>query len=146
MTYDPPMRRTTSDVPRTSRSWERLHQERGAAAVEFALLAPILILLVFGIIQFSIVYNQVQGLHAAAREGARLGSLPSSSAGEIEARVAEALDGIPLNNGYTITELTTCEGDAETSVVRIQADYNIVIPVWGEAAKTLSGRGEFKCE
>ena len=40
--------------------------ERGAAAVEFALVLPLLILLVFGIVQFAIAYNRTQGLHAMA--------------------------------------------------------------------------------
>ena len=52
--------------------YRRDRSERGAAVIEFAIVLPILILLVFGIVQFSIVYNRVQGLHAAAREAARL--------------------------------------------------------------------------
>ena len=60
------------------------HNERGAAAVEFAIVLPLLVLLVFGIIQFSIAYNRTQGLHAAAREGARYAALPSNTSSEIE--------------------------------------------------------------
>ena len=50
---------------RTSRS------ERGAVAVEFALVAPILLALVMGIVEFSNVYNAQVSVTQAAREGAR---------------------------------------------------------------------------
>jgi len=50
---------------------QRLRHERGASAVEFAFIAPLLILLVLGIVEFSRAF-QVQGtLAAAAREGVR---------------------------------------------------------------------------
>jgi Flp pilus assembly protein TadG len=46
--------------------------ERGAAAVELALVMPILILLLFGIIEFARVWNVRQTMTDAAREGARV--------------------------------------------------------------------------
>jgi Flp pilus assembly protein TadG len=36
----------------------RRHEEHGAAAVEFALLAPVFIMLVFGVISFGLVFAQ----------------------------------------------------------------------------------------
>lgn len=45
--------------------------ERGAAAVEFALLVPILIMIIFGIMEFGRAYNVQVALTNAAREGAR---------------------------------------------------------------------------
>jgi Flp pilus assembly protein TadG len=50
----------------------RCRDDRGAAAVEFALVMPILILLLFGIIEFARVWNVKQVLTDAAREGARI--------------------------------------------------------------------------
>jgi Flp pilus assembly pilin Flp len=46
--------------------------ESGAAAVEMALVLPVLILLVFGIIEFARAWNVRQTLTDAAREGARI--------------------------------------------------------------------------
>jgi Flp pilus assembly pilin Flp len=46
--------------------------EDGAAAVEFALLLPLLILLLFGFIQFGLAFNTRIQATNAAREGARL--------------------------------------------------------------------------
>ena len=52
-----------------------LRSERGASAVEFALIVPVLVLLVLGIVEFGRGF-QVQGtLSAAAREGVRLMAL-----------------------------------------------------------------------
>jgi Flp pilus assembly protein TadG len=50
---------------------ERLHREDGASAVEMALLAPLLFMLVFGIIEFGLAFLQVQSIKTAVREGGR---------------------------------------------------------------------------
>ncbi len=49
--------------------------EVGASAVEFALIVPILIMLVFGIIQFGLAMSQKASLANGAREGARVGAV-----------------------------------------------------------------------
>ena len=57
----------------------RLKREDGANAVEFALVLPILIVLLFGILYGGIAYNRQLALTQAAREGARFGAtLPFS--------------------------------------------------------------------
>ncbi len=57
-----------------------LRTERGATAVEFALIVPLLIALVIGIAEFGRAF-QVQGtLSAAAREGVRLMALQNDPA------------------------------------------------------------------
>lgn len=50
---------------------KRKPSERGAVAVEFALIAPILITLVLGIVEFSHFFNMQISITQAAREGAR---------------------------------------------------------------------------
>ena len=45
--------------------------EKGQAMVEFAIVAPILLLLVFGIVQFGILFNNYLTLTDAVRTGAR---------------------------------------------------------------------------
>lgn len=59
---------------------QRLRDQRGASAVEFAFVAPLLILLALGIVEFGRAF-QVQGtLSAAAREGVRMMALQNSPA------------------------------------------------------------------
>jgi Flp pilus assembly protein TadG len=63
--------------------------ERGASAVEFAIIASLLFLILFGIIQFGIAYNRVQGLNSAGREGARAASI-GTPIGDVVSRVRTA--------------------------------------------------------
>lgn len=60
---------------RTLRS--RWRSDSGAEFVEFALGFPLLLLVVMGIIDFGILFQQYQVVVAAAREGARVGVLPT---------------------------------------------------------------------
>lgn len=46
-------------------------RERGIVAVEFALIAPVLILLLFGIVDFGVAFNDLSNVRQAVREGAR---------------------------------------------------------------------------
>jgi Flp pilus assembly protein TadG len=133
----------------------RCNNERGAAAVEFAIVLPLLILLVFGIVEFSMLYNRQQGLHAAAREGARIAALPSSTQSDIEDRVRDALDGV-LNDddlataSITITPDKTHPCDLQPSgtrvVVTVGIEDQVDIPLFDGDAIDLMGRGEFRCE
>ena len=50
---------------------ERLRDERGAALVEFAIVMPLLFLLLFGVIEFAIAFNDYQSIRQGARDGAR---------------------------------------------------------------------------
>jgi len=51
-------------------------EERGAELMEFAVLAPLLVMLLMGMIWFGRAYNTTQTLTRAAREGARFAVLP----------------------------------------------------------------------
>jgi hypothetical protein len=55
---------------------------RGAAAVEFALVLPLLLSLVFGIIEFGWAYGQMLDVRHGAREGARLIAVNDFPAGQ----------------------------------------------------------------
>jgi Flp pilus assembly protein TadG len=50
-----------------------MKSQKGAAAVEFAIVLPLLVLLLFGIIEFSTVYYDQAVITNASREGARAG-------------------------------------------------------------------------
>jgi hypothetical protein len=55
-------------------------RERGAALVEFALIAPLLILLVFGVIEYGMFFKDYLTVANTTRTGARVGSAAGSSA------------------------------------------------------------------
>ncbi|MFW2382211.1 MAG: TadE/TadG family type IV pilus assembly protein [Acidimicrobiales bacterium] len=74
--------------------------QRGAAMVEFALIAPILLGLLFGIIEFGWTFSQVLDTRHGAREGARLvavnyhptGSTGTTQTDEIVAEICGRVD------------------------------------------------------
>ncbi len=78
----------------------KLRSEQGTAVVEFAVVLPILLVIVFGIIEFSfILYNQAM-ITNASREGARASIIvqtPRKSTGEINTVVNNYL------NNYLVT-------------------------------------------
>jgi hypothetical protein len=65
----------------------KIRSERGAAVVEFAIILPLLITLVAGIVEFSLLYFNKQILVTASREGARLGIIVDTTDSEIRERV-----------------------------------------------------------
>lgn len=92
-------------------------RDRGAAAVEFALILPILLLLIGGIIDFgNLYYNQII-VSNAARDGARLvAANPVASPGwtqaTIQGRITAAASPLPVTS--SVTTAWTC-GAAGTS-------------------------------
>ncbi|NIH65555.1 Flp pilus assembly protein TadG, partial [Modestobacter marinus] len=63
---------------RRHRAGQRLLAERGAAIVEFALVLPVLLVLLLGIVEYSLAFNAQATLSAAAREGARTMALANN--------------------------------------------------------------------
>jgi hypothetical protein len=55
--------------------------QRGAVAVEFAIIAPVLVVLTFGVIEFSSAYHDKSAAADAARAGARAGSAMATQSG-----------------------------------------------------------------
>lgn len=56
------------------------HSERGAAAVEFAIVLPVLLALLLGIMEFGRAYNTQISLTNAAREGVRVMAISNDPA------------------------------------------------------------------
>ena len=69
---------------------------RGASLVEFALLAPLLIILLFGIIEFAWLFAQNLNVRHGAREGARLAAV------NFDPLVSETCSRMDLISGATV--------------------------------------------
>ena len=87
--------------PRSRRStWS---SESGAELIEFALVFPLLLLVVLGIVDFGIMFQQYEVLTNAAREGARIAVLPNYSSTDAQARVDQYVAAGMLSMGGTVT-------------------------------------------
>ena len=127
--------------------------DRGAAVVEFALIMPVLILLVAGVIQFGIMYSQYQVLQGAAREGARCAAVQGN--GFTDCDVVDRVEAAALN--YEISETPSqsveCVGEeTRGDNVTVEWDQAIGTGVLGAMVPgipdTISATisGTFRCE
>jgi Flp pilus assembly protein TadG len=80
-----------------------MRDERGAQLIEAALVLPLLLLVVLGILDFGMLFWQFEGVTNAAREGARVAILPGYSTTDVELRVQQYL----TDAGLTDTPVTT---------------------------------------
>ncbi|WP_233201743.1 TadE/TadG family type IV pilus assembly protein [Cryobacterium sp. Y11] len=104
------------------RKLRRLHSgEGGAAAVEFALVLPILIFLIFLIIEVGRLYNMQISLTGAAREGARWMAIYDDEPGAKTATIAAA-PSVPLTEAEVTVTPTDCTAG---STVTITVTYTV---------------------
>lgn len=87
---------------RVYRSGAVRRKSLGAAAVEFAVVSPLLVMLTFGMIEISRVVMVKQLLINASREGARLAVLPTANEQQVMSQVQGDLSAA-LISGATIT-------------------------------------------
>lgn len=135
---------------RTERNAPR---DRGAAAVEFALLLPVLLLLIFGVIDFGRALNAQITLTQAAREGARLDALGKPSATVVSGTQTAATGLSPVT--VTVTACPANAGAAVNAVVNAKYTFSFVTPVASVARMfgsslgatiTLTATGVMPCE
>lgn len=148
--------------------------DQGAAAVEFALVIPVMLLVVFAIMEFGFAFTQSSALASGARQGARYGVvnlLSTHTCGEVirEVRNAATTIGMPeqkikvtvARNSTTVCEapvdqatpasaVTPCTDttNAPDNTLNVTASYktSIGIPLAFNADVTLTGKGAFRCE
>lgn len=152
--------------------WGRQPEDRGAAAVEFALILPVLLLLVLGIINFGYVFGQKLALNQAVREGARKAVVSTSAdLPAIRTFVRDATGGLigdpgtvaiatALQSGgagsfddeFTRTEETCVDytdaqglGGQLRVTATYQSDWLVPLPI-SLAAPSLTSVAVFRCE
>ncbi|MCZ2819466.1 pilus assembly protein [Modestobacter sp. VKM Ac-2977] len=127
--------------PRPAR---RLLGERGGAAVEFALVIPVLLLLLLGIMEVSAAFNTQATLSAAAREGAR--SMVTSGTVASARSAVQAAAGPLAVSSVSISPVTCVGAAAGTTVtVTVTARRTFVAGVLGSTGVDLTGTAAMRC-
>ncbi len=116
-------------------------QTRGAALVEFAIILPLLILLIFGIIEFGRGYHAKTTLTHAAREGARVAALDTGDPALVARAAAPNLN--PAAITVVVAPSPCIPGDPVT--VTLEYDHSYDIPLFGSGIWTLEGSGVMRC-
>ena len=125
------------------RSASRIEERsRGAVAVEFALVAPILLALIAGIVEFSYTFNLQISVTQAAREAARTMAITNDQA-EAEIAAANGAPGLATETfAYTFTP-TACVPDGTVNV-EISYTADTLTSLFGNSV-TLVGVGAMRC-
>ncbi len=124
----------------------------GAAAVEFALVMPILFLLIFGIVDFGRMWNMQIAMTQGAREGVRVLAL-GGSVTDATTRTEQAA--FPVTGmGIATTACPAVPSPTSDAQVTVSRQYNYITPISpilniiGQpslAAPTITGRGRMRC-
>jgi len=152
---------------RNCRALRRPRPQRGAAAIEFALVLPFLLVVVFGIIAFGLIFAQELALGNAARQAARYGVVDDRTCADImgEAEAAATTIGMSGTDATVTVKVGTTEAGATNACgsstdrpcadsdpgdnVYVRVDYTseILIPlVVVDNSFDINGKGVFKCE
>jgi Flp pilus assembly protein TadG len=108
-----------------------MRKRKGQSMVEFALVLPILIILLVGIFEFGQIFNVFLQINHASREGARTGALRGTDA-EI---VQSVKDSSTLDSTLMTVSITPAESSRIRSVpvkVQVDYDYQVVVGLIGD--------------
>jgi Flp pilus assembly protein TadG len=123
-----------AEMNRSTPMLRRLRSERGAELIEFALVLPLLLLVMMGIVDFGFLFQRYEVLTNAAREGARLAVLPGGyGQADVSARVCAYLNSggvattgcpTPTNPVVTLTDTNiTIAGGVTMQAKQVQVTY-----------------------
>ena len=108
-----------------------LKNTTGSVAVEFALFLPLLLVLIFGVVELGSAWYSKQMLVNASREGARLGALLNS--GLTDSDVQNHVLVLLSDAGFPGSPTVTVSGVADSagSPVSVQVESSYDLPVLG---------------
>jgi Flp pilus assembly protein TadG len=105
---------------------QKLRCNSGNAMIEFALVFPLLLLIVFGITEFGRAIRVVQTLHSAAREGSRVAAVTAPDVDLVTARVNEVLDAARVTPSGVTVEGPIGTGSNRTVRVTVTSEFEVL--------------------
>ncbi|MEV7572522.1 TadE family protein [Pseudarthrobacter sp. NPDC089323] len=132
----------SGDPLKKTRKESTEHKSRGAIAVEFALVAPVLLALVIGIVEFANAYNAQISVTQAAREAARTMAVKNSQS---DAKAAAAAGAPGVNSGaFTYSFSPSACAPNATAQVTVTYPAATLTGLFGSSV-TLTGVGAMRC-
>jgi Flp pilus assembly protein TadG len=104
-------------------------RDRGQNLVEFALLLPLLLLFILGIVEFGVAVFAYSTIANAAREGARVGVVPSAQEQDIVDAVVQRTGGLNLTSANITATLTITQ-----TAVEVVYDHRLISGLIVQAA------------
>lgn len=104
--------------------WSKSTLRKAAAVVEMAVVLPLLLTMLFGIIEFGWTFMVYQSITNAAREGCRVAVLEGSTETDIENRISQYMSLVGLTN-YQLEFQHASTGNP-TEVVTIRVPYSTI--------------------
>jgi Flp pilus assembly protein TadG len=125
-----------------ARRLRRVRGRKGAELIEFALVLPVLLMVVAGIIDFGFLFQGYEVVTNAAREGARIAVLPGYAQADVQARVASyvSTSGLPNTPATSMALATVVTGaGANVDVVNVTVTYPYRMSILGPIASLFGG-------
>jgi Flp pilus assembly protein TadG len=123
----------------------RVHGDAGAALVEFALVAPLLFMLIFGIYAFALGYNAKVEITGAAREGARAVAL-RQTAPPLADVVKAAAPGLTPAPAVVVDESCPVDPMPGTNArVTVTHPFTYSVPFLPKRTVTITAKGVMRC-
>lgn len=132
------------------RSGKAFRGRRGQSMVEFAVVAPLFFLLVFGITDFGLMFFRLETLQYAIREAGRYAVTGQNMTGQcrtdsIRAILIQKAAGIPINpSDIKITSPNgdnTAGGSRQMVTVSLSSSYTFITPFIGKFFPNHDGNG-----
>ena len=123
----PPPSPVESRCPAPTSGRPRLRR-RAAAAVEFAIVAPVLMLVILGTIEFGRMMMVLELLNNAARNGARLAVLSSSDTAKVKQAVDDTLTNTTVSGATTTVQVNGAAADVNTASTGDAITVTVSVP------------------
>ncbi len=130
----------------------RLNCDRGSELIEFTLVTPLLLVVLFGIVDFGLLFRRYEVCTNAAREGARLAAIDGYTTAQIQQRVTDYLNagGLNMPSTFPATVSVTTEsvslGGTPQECITIKGvtfNYTNTFLAFGQVIRLIGGGSGF---
>jgi hypothetical protein len=121
------------EISRSSRRNRWCHKSKGQELAEFAIVLPLLLFIVFGLLDLGRLFHALITITNAAREGARYGIIyPADLTGiDFVTRREAQSSGITLGPGVSAISVTYPQGYGEHLPIRVTVTYHFQLFIAG---------------